>query len=322
MARQPRKRTTNKSAIRPMQNKRQMRSALGDDPRVRALRRRRWVHLRALAKDDAFRDETETVRSGLNAAYGFDPATVDAFMRQFWYPSPAVYLKTQQFVDRIPGSALRAALLRYLEYASRFGVYMVRRARKERTKFAVRGIVPRGEKFHVRVVEDHLEPAAGMPEDEPFVEYFASDTLPVVPELQNVIDKGHARFVLIEDDSFSTILSELEEFAYSPDAITFIVHRAERPHLVCLVGERVSQPQLRASLPAVSAILRKHYNRGKAGRPRDRVREKKAQNLLQKSGRKGDMAYALAKGEHAKNYYSAERYAREVAKRNKPKHGR
>jgi hypothetical protein len=34
------------------------------------------------------------------------------------------------------------------------------------------------------------------------------------------------------------------------------------------------------------------------------------------------MAYALAKGEHAKNYYSAERYVREVAKRNKPTHGR
>jgi hypothetical protein len=322
MARQPRKRTASKSATRPMQSKRQMRRALADDPRVRALRRRRWVHLRALAKDDAFRDESKAVRSGLNAAYGFDPATVDAFMERFWYPSPAVYLEARQFLEQIQGSALRATLLRYLEYASRFGVYMVRRARKERTKFAVLGIVPRGEKFHVRVVEDHLEPAAGMPEDEPFVEYFASDTLPVVPELQSVIDKGAARFVQIEDDSFSTILSELEEFAYSPNAITFIVHRAERPHVLCLMGERVTQPQLHAALPAVSAILRKYYNRGKAGRPRDRVREKKAQNLLQKSGRKGEMAYALAKGEHAKNYYSAERYVREVAKRNKPTHGR
>ena len=201
MARQPRKRTASKSAIRPMQSKRQMRRALADDPRVRALRRRRWAHLRALAKDDAFRDETKAVRSGLNAAYGFDPATVDAFMERFWYPSPAVYLKARQFLERIQGSALRATLLRYLEYASRFGVYMVRRAREERTKFAVRGIVPRGEKFHVCLVEDHLEPAAGMPEDEPFVEYVSSDTLPVVPELQKAISEGAARFVQIEDDS-------------------------------------------------------------------------------------------------------------------------
>jgi hypothetical protein len=322
MARQPRKRTASKSATRPMQNKRQMRGALAGDPRVRALRRRRWAHLRALAKDDAFRDATEAVRSDLNAAYGFDPTTVDAFMQRFWYPSPSVYLKGRQFVNQIQGSALRAALLRYLEYASRFGVYMVRRARKERTKFAVRGIVPIGEKFHVRVVEDHLEPAAGMPKDEPFVEYFSDDTLPVVPELQKAINEGAARFVQIEDDSFSTILSELEEFACSPDAITFIVHRAERPHLFCLMGEAVTQPQLRAVLPAVSAFLRKHYNRGKAGRPRDRVREKKAQNLLRKPERKGEMAYALAKGEHAKDYYSAERYARQVAKRTRPKHGR
>jgi len=299
-----------------------MRRALADDPRVRALRRRRWAHLRALAKDDALGDETEAVRSGLNAAYGFDPATVDAFMRQFWYPSPAVYLKARQFLERIQGSDLRAALSRYLEYASRFGVYMVRRARKERTKFAVRGIIPRGEKFHVRIVEDHLEPTAGMPEDEPFVEYFASDTLPVVPELQKPINEGAAKFVRIEDDSFSTILSELEEFAYSPDAITFIVHRAERRHLFCLIGERVTQPQLRAALPAVSALLRKYYDRGKAGRPRDRLREKKAQNLLRKPGRKGEIAHALAKGGLAKDHFSAERYAREVAKRNKPKHGR
>jgi hypothetical protein len=322
MTRQPRKRTTNKSAIRPMQNKHQMQSALADDPRVCALRRRRWAHLRALAKDDAFRDATEAVRSDLNAAYGFDPVTVDAFMPQFWYPSPAVYLKARQFLERIQGSALRAALLRYHEYASRFGVYMVRRARKERTKFAVRGIAPRGEKFHVRVVEDHLEPAAGMPEDEPFVEYFSNDMLPVVPELQKPIGEGAARYVEIEDDSFSTILSELEEFAYSPDAITFIVHRAERRHLLCLVGEAVTQPQLRAVLPAVSAILRKHYNRGKAGRPRDRLREKKAQNLLRKPGRKGEIAHALAKGGLAKDHFSAERYARQVAKRNRPKRGR
>ena len=146
--------------------------------------------------------------------------------------------------------------------------------------------------------------------------------MPVVPELQNAIDEGAARFVQIEDDSFSTVLSELEEFAYSPDAITFIVHQGEHPHLFCLMGEAVTQPQLRAALPAVSAILRKYYNRGKAGRPRDRVREKKAQNLLRKPERKGEMAHALAKGKLAKDYYSAERYVREVAKRNKPKHGR
>ena len=322
MASQPRKRAASKSATRPTQNKRQMRRALGGDPRVRALRRRRWAHLRALANDDAFRDETEAVRSDLNSAYGFDPATVDAFMKRFWYPSPAVYLKARQFLHQIRGSALRAALFRYLEYASRFGVYMVRRARRERTKFAVRGIVPKGEKFHVRVVEDHLEPAAGMPEDEPFVEYFSRDTLPVVRELQNAIDEGAARFVQIEDDSFSTVLSELEEFAYDPDAITFIVHRAERPHLFCLMGERVTQPQLRDALPAVSAILRKYYDRGKAGRPRDRVRERKAQNLLRKPEGKGEMAHALAKGELAKDHYSAERYARQVAKRSGPKHGR
>jgi hypothetical protein len=233
-------------------------------------------------------------------------------MKRFWYPSPAVYLKAQQFLERIQGPALRAALLRYLEYASRFGVYMVRRARKERMKFAVRGIVPSGEKFHVRVVEDHLEPAAGMPEDEPFVEYFSDDTVPVVPELQKAINKGVARFVQIEDDSFSTILSELEEFAYSPDTITFIVHKAERPHLFCLMGERATQPQLRDALPSVSAILRKYYNRGKAGRPRDRVREKKAQNLLRKPQGKGEIAHALAKGGLAKDHYSAERYARQV----------
>jgi hypothetical protein len=189
-------------------------------------------------------------------------------------------------------------------------------------KFAVRGIVPRGEKFHVRVVEDHLEPAAGMPDDEPFVEYFSRNTLPVVPELQKAINEGAAKFVQIEDESFSTMLSELEEFAYDPNAITFIVHQAERPHLFCLMGERVTQPQLRDALPAVSAILRKHYNRGKAGRPRDRVREKKAQNLIRKAERKAEIAHALAKGGLAKDHFSAERYARQVAKRSRPKYGR
>jgi len=52
------------------------------------------------------------------------------------------------------------------------------------------------------------------------------------------------------------------------------------------------------------------------------VRERKAQNLLRKPEGKGEMAHALAKGELAKDHYSAERYARQVAKRSGPKHGR
>jgi hypothetical protein len=314
MVRSSRKRKKRDADLDAENEPRPSRRQLAKDPRVTELIRSRWRKLRALAKDDKFRQKTRDLRKALKTAFEHNPGVVKEFFRNFWYPAPATFIKAWKFLKDFEAVALRKTLRRYLKYASRFGVYMV--YWEEKAKFRVRVLVPRGTKFHVRVVNDHLESASWTPKGHLFSDYFADEKLKVLPEMQKRIHDGTVRLVQIEDDSFSTVLSELEEFAYFPDAITFVLHNAERPYLFCLFGERVTQPDFREAGKVVSAILRQKYGRGKGGRPRDRVREKKALNLLKKPGSKAEKASALAPGGEAKHHFSAERYIRTVKKRN------
>jgi len=293
--------------------RRRLRRQLAKDPRVTELLRKRWGKLRSLASDDKFRDETARIRKALETAYEHNPEVVEEFFKTFWYPSPANFFRARQFLEAVRGARLRETCCDYLAYASRFGVYMT--YWKKHRKFRLRILVPNGPKFHVRIVGNHLVSKSGTPEGQPFVDYFANDRLKVPPVMEKQLQDGAAKVVQIEDNSFSTVLSELEEFAYFPDAITFIRHKAERTYLFCLVGERVTQPDFREAGTVVSAMLREDYGRG-PGRPRDRLREKKALNLHKKSGPKAEIAHALAKGDTAKDHFSAERYARQVKKRN------
>jgi hypothetical protein len=128
----------------------------------------------------------------------------------------------------------------------------------------------------VKLVGEHFEPAAGYPGkqeqvqmgiDAPYDHYFEADRMEVPPGLEKLVTSGKAKFVLIEDESWSSALSKLEYFANYPEGLTFVVHEAEQPYLLCLIGEKVSDKVWKQGSRARNALQKKYFNRGKAGRP-------------------------------------------------------
>ena len=89
-------------------------------------------------------------------------------------------------------------------------------------------------------------------------------------------------------------MSVLEHVAYFPEGITFVLHNAEQPYLLCLVGEKVSVELWRKLSTTVTGIFRKKFGRGKAGRPKDLSKLRKAKRLLKTPGPLKAKAFLLA----------------------------
>jgi hypothetical protein len=135
-----------------------------------------------------------------------------------------------------------------------------------------------------------------VPADESAEYYFETPDLQVPEAVEKLIGTRTAKFVQLEDISGSSVLSDLEGFAYYDRGIAFIVHRAECPYLFCLIGEKVSKQLLDQAAKGVTAFQQQYYGRGKAGRPRELMLRKKAIELLKQPGRKKEIASTLQAG--------------------------
>ena len=102
--------------LRRLGGKERLREFLGSEQKRRA----------QLENDGVFVRETEDIQEGFEAAYLSKRQTVDSFLSQFRLPSPFHKARVQRFVDATP-SKMAALLKRYVQYASRFNVYFVRR---------------------------------------------------------------------------------------------------------------------------------------------------------------------------------------------------
>ena len=87
----------------------------------------------------------------------------------------------------------------------------------------------------------------------------------ILEKLEKLIEVGKAKFVQIDDKDGSSVLTELEAFAYDADSLTFICHRAEQPYIICLVGEKVSSQLWREAAPAIHSLQRKYFGREGGG---------------------------------------------------------
>jgi hypothetical protein len=207
-------------------------------PMVIEMERRMRTRRRGLEKDPQFLLETERLQSQFENALGQYPKSLGEFFRQFSYPIGARLGRLENFFTSPDNEPLKALLKRYVKYVARFGV--VFRLRKGRPHFPWELQVPWGSKFHVRLVNEHFEPATGYPGgDAPYEDFFESERLEVLPVLQKHIASGKAKFVRIDDESLSSVLSKLEDFAYYAEGLTFVLHNAQQPYLLCLIGEKV-----------------------------------------------------------------------------------
>jgi hypothetical protein len=113
---------------------------------------------------------------------------------------------------------------------------------------------------------------------------FESERINIPPAVQEQITSGKVKFVEFEDESWSSALNELEHFAYYPEGLTFVLHQAEQPYLLCLIGEKVSDKLWRQASPVKTALLKKSLGRGTAGRRRDPKRLRESIKIRQRGG--------------------------------------
>ncbi len=270
---------------------------------------RKWKELR---NSKFFLAETEKLTTLLEDALNRCPDYLKKFFRNFGYPAGRLG-SVRRFLIGAPDSNTRQTLESYLRYVGRFGVLLKRRNRTPR--FEPYALIPWGSTFHVRIRRGQLEPIVPHPDsEEPYVYLFESDPKRVPKYLKKLIQSGQAKFVEIDDEDGSTILTRLELFAYYPEGITFVVHRAEQPYLICLVGEKVTNEIWRKANKAVTAFQNELVGKGRAGRPLDTKRFKKALRLKKQHLSKKEIASALSHGDSEKDFRSAQTYYIQVEK--------
>lgn len=259
------------------------RQELKKHPRVRELDRRLASRAKELGKDKEFVIQEASLKTRLEHFLFERPARVRRFFQKFRAPVGPGSRETRRFVRRTRIKNLRKLLDEYLNFAARFGVVFLLESKGN--CFRLKYLVPWGTKFHVKLVDEQFRPAERRVDfNECCEDYFEDDRLNVPVEVKRIIASGKGKFVLIEDTQCSSALSRLEYFANNPEGLTFVLHSAEQPYLLCLIGEKVSDMDWKMASAARSALLRKYFNRGKAGRPPNIPRLRRAIELRTRRG--------------------------------------
>src|ERR1019366_424913 len=235
-----------------------------------------------LSGDKVFDEETKRIETALNELLNMYPAVFDRFFREF--SELSVRLRSEElerFLEESPAGA-RRILQDYIAYARRFRVWFIRR----QGSFRIMVTGPWQTKFRAQLVDglfreiDPEPPGVEVFENERYVD----DDLPVPTEqLEQLLASGKAKFVQLDDTRGKSALHQIEDIAYDPDSITFILHKSSRDYLFCLVGENVPVDSLwRDAGKAVNSLQLKLYGRKKAGRPRVLGKWKKATELRER----------------------------------------
>jgi len=222
-------------------------------------------------------------------------AWYQVFFRRYSLTSAFAESKVRRFLTQVTSERVRRTLEDYVRYANRFRVQL--RLKTNPVDFKTVPWRSYGDKFHVKVVGDHLEPARRdvLPGD-PFVEYFRSDDLEILAAAQDLVDRGDATFVQIEDGSSYSLLKDIESFAYKDDGVTVFVHNAEQPYLGAVFGEQMTKKQLADIGRTLTEFQKTYFSRTAGGRPPNMARLKQMLELEQKPMSNKAKATELAKG--------------------------
>jgi hypothetical protein len=268
---------------RKKRRQRKWQRELAAHPKIVEQKRRLIARKRELDTDEQFIIEEARLQGEFEKFFAKYPKPLKEFFRQFssFYGFRLGQIK--QFLDSLSDERLRRLLNRYIAFVSRFGVQFKFHERQPRFRRDV--LIPYGSKFHVRMVKRHFEPGQGsIDQDAQFGDSFESERINIPPAVQEQITSGKVKFVEFEDESWSSALNELEHFAYYPEGLTFVLHQAEQPYLLCLIGEKVSDKLWRQASPVKTALLKKSLGRGTAGRRRDPKRLRESIKIRQRGG--------------------------------------
>jgi len=287
------------------------RHRLKKNPKLIELTRRLAARRRELNADKEFITETEKLSDKFEQALTQFPKPLNAFFRHFSYPVGTRLPKLKDFLKSVENARLRELLIQYVKYVARFGAVI--RLRNNRPRITVEYLIPWGLTFHVRLVKGHFEPAKrNSDENTPSEYFFESETVEMPPALRKQMKSSKVKFVKIDDNKWSSILSKLEYFAYDPSCLTFILHNAEQPYLFCLVGEKATYDLWKKTGKVVTAFTREQFNREKAGRPKNLDRFRHAIQLRKQPGQKKQNLAVC--GDSEKDFKSQQSYSARVGK--------
>jgi len=270
----------------------------------------REARMRYLESEKEYVMLTHRVKRELEAAYAERPDVVTKFFRKFSLTSVYAIGEIREFLTGVHPERVHRALEAYVKHANRFRV--VFRLKTHPLEFKTHVWSPYGEKFHVKILGDHLEPGGRRrPDpadpDDPFVEYFRSDALKILKEIQRFVDLGKATFVRIDDDGPGySVLKDLESFAYKDDGVTFFIHDAEQPYLGCIFGEGMNKDMLADMGRVVTEFQKTYFDRTFGGRPPDMERLKAGLKTENKPISGVEKAIELAQGGDEKMIKSEE----------------
>jgi hypothetical protein len=235
-----------------------------------------------LDRDKVFLDETQRIEGELNRLLNDFPGVFAKFFREFGELSVRLQNPDlEQFLTQSPARA-REILQSYIAYTRRFRVWFLRR----NGKFKIYPAGPWQTKFRAQLVDgffSELNPEAPGVEVVESARYADYDLPVPTAELQQLLSSGKAKLLQLDDKRGKSAIHEIEDIAYDPDSITFILHKSDRPYLFCLVGENVGVDSLwRKAGKAVNSLQIQLYNRRKVGRPRELNKWKKAAQLRER----------------------------------------
>jgi hypothetical protein len=256
------------------------RDDLEKDPRLVELRKLMWKKWRSLGKNSGFVVATIRLKSRLGKAYEKDPKSVKAFFRTYSFPTGSRVLEIGRRIEKIGSKSIQDALEQYVKYVARFGVMMY--IRKKKPHFRTVAIPPYGSQFHVELSQGQLRPVR-KDSGGSYINHFEDEKVQMPEVLHDFVQAGTTKFVRIDDKDGSSVLTQLEAFAYHREGLTFMIHDAEQPYIICLVGEDADSDMWKKAAK-VSHALRREYYGEKAGRPGDARHALRVAAQLRKPG--------------------------------------
>jgi len=214
-----------------------------------------------------------------------DPKFVERLFQGFAFPTAFKRQAIERFRQDTKDENTRTTFDEYCEFVARFQV-IFRRVRK-RPFFVPSLLPPLGHRFRAKVADGHLVPfhLVAKGENDPYFDQFETADVAVPSAAHPFVQNGTAKFVLVEDNGNSSILNELEGFAYDPNCLTFVVHRAEQPYLICIVGEKVGLDSTwRDAAKVIRQFRKQEFGRETAGRPPNTQLRKKALKAIATRG--------------------------------------
>jgi len=231
----------------------------------------RWeqASLDFLKNDKEFDKIFKELERRLKEACSTDPAGLRQFFRRFSFTSSFGSESLDEYLNTVTSQDRRRLFEDYVKFANRFRVRL-RLLKTAPFQLQLRAWPPFGKKFHVKIVDGHLEPvkASAFQADSPYRDFFAAPNLVVLEEIQRLLDVKLAKFVQVEDGPPGySLLKDLELFAYQPDGVTIILHNAEQPYLAFIFGEQMMVTLLARLGPTITEFKKKYFGRVPPGRP-------------------------------------------------------